>query len=121
MKPDTKVLFIVRWLVIPAAAFAMMSAPRMAQAQAVAAAPSAPSAPSAADTTQPLAAPRQVGDATRELLARQASGVSASSLPRPIAGDVADRSYQRYLKSFEHPIPDRLTSTVRRAVSSTGN
>ncbi|RYF62499.1 MAG: DUF3613 domain-containing protein, partial [Comamonadaceae bacterium] len=34
------------------------------------------------------------------------------SQPRPIPGEVAGRSYQRYLKSFDHPIPERFGTTV---------
>ena len=56
--------------------------------------------------------PLQVGDATLNLLAWQRSGEIASPTPRPIAGNVANRSYERYLKSFEYPIPERLGSTV---------
>jgi Protein of unknown function (DUF3613) len=56
--------------------------------------------------------PLQVGDATLNLLAWQRSGEIASRTPRPIAGNVANRSYERYLKSFEFPIPERLNSIV---------
>lgn len=59
------------------------------------------------------AAPLQVGDATQDLFAWQRSGVIASPTPRPIAGAVAYRSYERYLKSFEYPIPERLNSSVK--------
>ena len=54
----------------------------------------------------------RVGDATSRLLALQRSGDAASAVPRPITGDVAGRSYQRYLKSFEHAIPERSTTSV---------
>jgi hypothetical protein len=67
------------------------------------------------------AAPLQVGDATQNLLAWQSSGEIASKTPRPIAGAVAVRSYERYLKSFEYPIPERLNSSVKKASSSTGS
>jgi hypothetical protein len=53
-----------------------------------------------------------VGDATSQLLALQRSGAAASTVPRPIPGPVAARSYQRYLKSFDHPIPERFDTTV---------
>ncbi|MDZ4355564.1 MAG: DUF3613 domain-containing protein, partial [Variovorax sp.] len=56
--------------------------------------------------------PMQIGDATQGLLAWQRSGEIASPTPRTIAGNVASRSYDRYIKSFEHPIPERLGSTV---------
>jgi len=57
--------------------------------------------------------PLQVGDATQGLLAWQRSGEIASSAARPIAGNIANRSFERYLKSFEFPIPERMSSTVR--------
>jgi hypothetical protein len=56
--------------------------------------------------------PLLMGDATQNLLAWQRSGEIASRTPRPIAGSVASRSYERYIKSFEHPIPEHLGSTV---------
>ena len=58
------------------------------------------------------AAPARVGDATAGLLALQREGRAASTVPRPIAGEVATRSHQRYLKSFEHPIPERLAGSA---------
>jgi len=61
--------------------------------------------------------PLQVGDATSNLFAWQRSGEVASKTDRPIAGSVAGRSYERYLKSFEHPIPEHMSSTVK---TSTG-
>lgn len=60
----------------------------------------------------------RVGDATQGLLAWQRSGELASPTPRPIAGNVANRSYERYLKSFEFPIPERLSSTVKSSSGS---
>jgi hypothetical protein len=59
--------------------------------------------------------PLRMGDATQGLLAWQRSGEIASSAPRPISGSVASRSYDRYLKSFEHPIPEQLGSTVTKS------
>jgi len=58
-------------------------------------------------------APLQVGDATSNLLAWQRSGEVSSTRPRPIEGSVANRSYERYLKSFEYPIPERFNSSVK--------
>ena len=55
----------------------------------------------------------QIGDATRAALRLQAGGEQAG--PRlPILGDQATLSYARYLKSFEHPIPEYLKNTVRK-------
>lgn len=59
--------------------------------------------------------PLLLGDATQNLLAWQRSGEIASPTPRPIAGSVASRSYERYIKSFEHPIPEHLNSTVTKS------
>lgn len=64
--------------------------------------------------------PLQVGDATSSLFAWQRSGEIASKTPRPIAGSVASRSYERYLKSFEHPIPEHMSSTVKTSTSGGG-
>ncbi|MDD3676612.1 DUF3613 domain-containing protein [Thauera propionica] len=59
--------------------------------------------------TQPRA-PRplgfeDVGQATRVWLAYQCSGQAAGK-PHPLDGEAAHRGYLRYLKSFEHPIPE---------------
>lgn len=56
-----------------------------------------------AEASPPSAA--AVGDATHSLLQRQREGREASTTPRPIDGRVADLSHQRYLKSFEQPVP----------------
>jgi len=47
-----------------------------------------------------------VGRATERLLAMQTA--SPGVHPRPIDGEQASRSYQRYLKSFETKIPERF-------------
>ncbi|RRH86643.1 DUF3613 domain-containing protein [Variovorax beijingensis] len=62
--------------------------------------------------------PLQVGDATQGLFAWQRSGEIASPTARPIAGNIASRSYERYLKSFEFPIPERMSSTVKSTSGS---
>lgn len=65
--------------------------------------------PADADTTAASAPPKTtaipVGAATRSLLQRQRAGLEASATPRAIPGAVADLSHQRYLKSFEQPVP----------------
>ena len=45
------------------------------------------------------------GQASRAWMELQTSGRQASRAERPMEGEVADRVYQRYLKSFSHPIP----------------
>lgn len=88
----------------------------------LAAAPPAP-VPSAAHravaAADPLpAAPRparsEVGDATRQLFRLQASGQQAGAR-LPILGDQATASYARYLKSFEHEIPDFFETGVGKS------
>jgi hypothetical protein len=68
--------------------------------------------PAATPSSAVPTAAAQVGDATRDLVALQRGGTAASPNERGIAGDVASRSYQRYLKSFDQPIPDRFGPTV---------
>jgi hypothetical protein len=77
--------------------------------------------PAAAAPTTPEAAPAapRVGDATYSLLEKQRTGTLASTTPRPIAGEVAQRSYERYLRSFERPIPESFT-TVASPGAKTG-
>lgn len=51
----------------------------------------------------PVKRPTEIGAATLTLLQMQREGQAVRS--RPIDGHQAERSYTRYLKSFEHPIP----------------
>lgn len=44
----------------------------------------------------------------RDWVELQKSGTAASPVPRPLPGDIADRSYQRYAESFSQPIPESL-------------
>ncbi|MDW7602109.1 DUF3613 domain-containing protein [Stenotrophomonas maltophilia] len=72
----------------------------------------------------PPATPRtrmQSGEATRNLFRLQASGQQAGQR-LPILGDQAALSYARYLKSFEHEIPDFFETDVARSgdASSSG-
>lgn len=50
----------------------------------------------------------EIGYATDRLLMRQRS--TAASRLRMIDGEQASRSYERYLKSFAHPIPEAFSS-----------
>lgn len=73
-----------------------------------------------APPTNPAPAPTyyaaQVGDTTRDLLQLQASGDRAGP-PRPMLGVEASISYQRYMKSFEHPIPEFYEATVGKTAN----
>lgn len=84
-----------------------------------------PAAPTLAPPAPPSAAPAvrdsepsrtRIGDATRQWLALQAQGNNAGAT-LPIPGQEASASYQRYLKSFSHPIPEFYET----AVSGNGN
>lgn len=98
------------------------AAPAAAAAHAPAAMPEPPGAEEMADGEEFFYdEPLQVGDATQDLLAWQRSGEIASTTPRPITGNVANRSYERYLKSFEFPIPERMTSSVKSSASGSGS
>ena len=120
--------WLIAILAFPSAAVAQStatsgstSAPMAEATQATAQASTNPpqnEAANAEDAEELDYAPLQVGDATQGLLAWQRSGDIASTTPRPIGGSVAQRSYERYLKSFEFPIPERLSSTVKSTTSA---
>ena len=66
----------------------------------------------AATTTSFADLPRsQVGDTTRALLQLQADN-SRPGTALPMLGEAASRSYQRYLKSFDHPIPEYFEAAL---------
>ncbi|MGB1582017.1 MAG: DUF3613 domain-containing protein, partial [Nevskiales bacterium] len=48
----------------------------------------------------------KVGQETRNWLELQRSGSAASETQRPMSGDVAKRSYQRYVETHSQPIPE---------------
>lgn len=60
------------------------------------------------------------GDTTRQLLRLQASGAHAGR-SLPVLGDQAHASYTRYLKSFEHELPEYFENTVGKTRSGGGN
>lgn len=92
---------------------------RAVKADAPAAAPAPPAPEAMAQQEEEIDdGPPQIGDATQSLMDWQSSGELASKTPRPIAGVVANRSYERYLKSFEFPIPERMSSTVKSSSGS---
>lgn len=72
----------------------------------------ASAAPLPATAEAPWESPARVGDSTQRLLALQRGGQVASATPRPLPGEIAQRSRERYLKSFEYPIPERFQSSV---------
>jgi hypothetical protein len=76
-----------------------------------------PVAPPAASATAPSFHANDVGDTTRYLLQLQASGAQAGK-PLPMLGDEATASYRRYLKSFEHPIPEYFDTTVGKTAEN---
>jgi hypothetical protein len=45
---------------------------------------------------------------TRNWIELQQRAGESPAAPRPMAGEVADQVYQRYLKSFSHPIPEQF-------------
>ena len=52
-----------------------------------------------------------IGDATLSMLELQRSGQLAAPA-QPMLGAEASAAYARYLKSFDHPIPEHLDSSV---------
>jgi len=105
----------------------MMASPATAATPALATppAPSPGEAPPAATPSPAMAQPAfmsdyyptQTGDTTRHLLQMQARGDHAAPA-RPMLGVEASIAWRRYLKSFEHPIPEFYETAVGK---STGN
>lgn len=75
----------------------------------------APAAPLAQRAARP-----EPGDATRHLLRLQASGAQGGR-GLPVLGDQAHASYARYLKSFEHDIPEFFENTVGQSTPGGSN
>lgn len=65
---------------------------------------------------QPEARPIMIGATTEALLGMQREGASAGSL-HPVNGEVASRSYRRYLDSFDKPMPE-FKETIGSSVKS---
>lgn len=55
--------------------------------------------------------PTPIGDETRALLAAQAQGAQAGNA-LPTLGATASASWRRYLKSFDHPLPEWFSEKV---------
>ncbi|RLK56124.1 uncharacterized protein DUF3613 [Stenotrophomonas rhizophila] len=81
--------------------------------------PASAAATAAERYTPPAPPPRgEIGQTTRDLLRMQAQGTHAGAR-LPILGDQAAASYARYLKSFEHEIPEFLKTSVKKDVADT--
>lgn len=65
----------------------------------------------AAQADSGRSAPTEIGGATRALLRMQADANRPGN-PLPMLGEAASRSYQRYLNSFDHPIPEYFEATL---------
>jgi len=61
-----------------------------------------------------------VGETTRNLLQMQADGSQAGK-PLPMLGVEASASYSRYLKSFNHDIPEFFKTNVGNSGNGSGN
>jgi hypothetical protein len=60
------------------------------------------------------------GQSAQAWLALQASNQAAAPA-RPMDGAQASAAYTRYMKSFDKPIPDRFTSTVKSGDAGSAN
>jgi hypothetical protein len=87
---------------LPGAAFGQQAPNNPANAPTPGFAPAEPAPPFHAS---------QIGDTTRYVLQLQVDG-NQSGKPLPMLGDEATASYRRYLKSFDHDIPDFYESPV---------
>jgi hypothetical protein len=59
-----------------------------------------------AQATPPAEETEEAGTQTRSWVELQVSNNASLGAARPMPGEVADQVYQRYLKSFTHPIPE---------------
>lgn len=80
-----------------------------------AAAAEEPPAPPAAATAQAGA----IGESTRQWLESQRQGKQAAARPQPLSGPVQEQIYERYRKSFSHPVPERFESERANSSGST--
>jgi hypothetical protein len=62
----------------------------------------------------------QIGDATASLLALQREGRAAAPA-QPMLGAQASAAYARYLKSFDHAIPEQSSTAVGTVNNSSSN
>ena len=47
----------------------------------------------------------QLGDEVRAWTDLQKSGAASNKVPQPMPGEIADKVYDRYLKTFDYAIP----------------
>jgi hypothetical protein len=78
--------------------------------------PQLPAAAAEPTAVEPVRA-EGFGSDTRYWVATQISGSQSVTEVRPMSGEVAQRVYARYLKSFEYPIPE----TFKRDSFGTGS
>lgn len=121
-----------RRVAAPAEVYAAPDPSVATELQADAAAPAPTYAPAPVPSYEPAYAPAQAvpvaakpartetGDVTRQLLRLQASGDQAGG-SLPMLGDQAHASYTRYLKSFEHELPEFFENTVGKNNQGGGN
>ena len=62
--------------------------------------------------TASAADPKPIGQDTQKWIDLQKSSEQASPDERPLSGDVAKRTYQRYLRSFEADVPQEFETGV---------
>lgn len=77
-------------------------------------------APVFSDDASASAPPAAFGDQTRAWVSLQESGAAASKVERPLSGEAGTRVYERYLRSFEHPIPEQFERQSFSSGSSGG-
>lgn len=73
-------------------------------------------APEATEAPPPQVS--ESGKATRQWLEHQRQGAQASSKPTPLSGAVQEQIYERYQKSFSHPIPEHIASERANTTST---
>lgn len=70
-------------------------------------------APEEEEPLSPMRVSPRIGDATMDLLNMQADG-SAAAPVLPMLGVTAELSWQRYLDSYKHPIPEFYENKIQK-------
>jgi len=98
---------------LPEPAVVTTAAVSVPAAQVAKAAASAPARPAESSATEASQEGVRVGDVTHTLLQAQVDGRVAG--PRlPMLGATADASWQRYLDSFKHPLPESFETKLNK-------